>query len=65
MQHEFSPDPVTFLCILKACSNMGLINKGIEIHRKVSEEGFLRDNTLVVDMYAKCGALGEAVELFE
>jgi pentatricopeptide repeat protein len=69
MQRQFSPNSVTFLCILKACSNMGLIEKGIEIHRKVCEEGFLRNDILIgnatVDMYGKCGAPTKAQEVFD
>jgi pentatricopeptide repeat protein len=69
MQQEgFSPNSVTFLCILKACACIGAINKGKQIHKEIVRQGLLgKDaflgNTLV-DMYAKCGAFAKAVEVF-
>ncbi|KAH7364964.1 hypothetical protein KP509_18G001000 [Ceratopteris richardii] len=64
-----SPDPVTYVYILKACSSIGDVNKGEEIHNEVLEKGFLTGEILLinslVDMYAKCGALGKAQQVFE
>ena len=64
-----SPDAITFLCNLKACSNMGAIEKGHEIHINMEKRGLIRmdialGNTLV-DMYAKCGSLATAGQVFE
>ena len=69
MQKEgCSPNPVTFVCLLKACSNIRAAEKGREIHAVVVTEGLLKNNVIVgtalVDMYAKCGALGKAQESF-
>ncbi|KAI5064468.1 hypothetical protein GOP47_0021138 [Adiantum capillus-veneris] len=65
MQVEgFSPDVVTFTCLLKACSFAGAIEKGEKIHDEISKHGFLEKDvvlaTALVDMYAKCGALAKA-----
>ena len=70
MQNEgISPDPVTILCILKACSSIGAINKGKLIHDEIVNKGLLEKDvaigTALVDMYAKCGMLTKAQELLE
>ena len=64
----FSPDVVTFMCILKACGNIGAIDEGKQIHEKIrNKKGLLEKDimlaTSVVDMYAKCGALAKAQEV--
>jgi pentatricopeptide repeat protein len=62
------PDSGTFVCCLKACGSVGYLQKGQEIHVEVVIEGlendFLVGNSLV-DMYAKCGWLVEAHEIFD
>ncbi|KAH7277354.1 hypothetical protein KP509_39G046500 [Ceratopteris richardii] len=70
MQLEgFSPNEVTFLCVVKACGGMGAIRQGEEIHCEVERRGFLEHNTMLgtalVDMYAKSGAMSRAREVFE
>ena len=64
-----SPNVVTFICILKACGSTGAIAKGKEIHDEIVNRGFLlKDITIgtsLVDMYAKCGALGKAQQVLE
>jgi pentatricopeptide repeat protein len=65
----FSPTPTTFVCTLKACGNMGSMDLGREIHAEVAKKGLVKANVLVgttlVDMYAKCGALAQAQEVFD
>jgi pentatricopeptide repeat protein len=69
LQGGFSPNSVTFLCILNACSSLGSIGKGKEIHNDVLREGLLKKHSLLgnalVDMYAKCGLLIKAQEVFD
>ena len=64
-----SPDAMTFTCILKACGSMGAAETGKEIHADIVKEGLLvHDSVLgnaLVDMYAKCGALGMAQQVFD
>ncbi|KAI5065698.1 hypothetical protein GOP47_0020393 [Adiantum capillus-veneris] len=69
MQHEgISPDPVSLICILKACSSIGATMKAQEIHLEIERRGLLgRDlivgNTLI-NMYAKGGLLSLALHVF-
>jgi pentatricopeptide repeat protein len=70
MQHEgLPPDIVTIVCILAACASLGAVQKGKEIHADILKEGFLATNmmigTALVDMYAKCGELTKAEEVFD
>ncbi|KAH7405040.1 hypothetical protein KP509_15G054500 [Ceratopteris richardii] len=62
-----SPDVITFACALKACSSIGALEKGKEIHTEIVREGLFKKAKLgsaLVDMYAKCGALLKAQEVF-
>ena len=70
MQHEgLSPDSVTYTCMLKACGSLGALDKGEQIHEEIAKQGLLGNNivlgTALVDMYAKCSALGEAHRVLE
>ena len=64
-----SPDPVTFICILKACGRMRAIDKGKQIHNEIIKRGLLETNLMLgnglVDMYVKCGMLVKAQEALE
>ena len=65
MQHEgIFPDSVTFICVLKACGNIGAIKKGEYINEKIVERGMLKKDIVLgaalVDMYVKCGVLEKA-----
>jgi pentatricopeptide repeat protein len=69
MRHEgLSPNEVTLLCILKACSSVGAIDRGIEIHSQMVQEGLHEKHGTIgnalVDMYAKCGELERAHAVF-
>lgn len=65
----FSPSKVTFACILKACGNLGALEKGQEIHVQIARQCLLRNHTVIanalVGMYASCGALEKAQEVFD
>ncbi|KAI5062783.1 hypothetical protein GOP47_0023322 [Adiantum capillus-veneris] len=70
MKHVgFSPDAVTFSCVLYACASIKDIEKGKEIHEEISREGLLeKDNVLaaaLLDVYAKCGAFSLARQVFD
>ena len=63
------PDASTYICSLKACGNLGAAFKGLKIHADIATKWCLGvhivlDNTLI-DMYAKCGLLSVAQELFD
>ncbi|KAI5082556.1 hypothetical protein GOP47_0002299 [Adiantum capillus-veneris] len=63
-----APNDVTFVCGLKACGQIGALDRGRELHSMIAIEGFERDtfvgNTLV-DVYARCGMLLEARDVFD
>ncbi|KAH7421941.1 hypothetical protein KP509_13G082600 [Ceratopteris richardii] len=67
LQSGQEPDKITFLSILKACSNAGALIVGRSIHEQIIMSDVNLDlalgNTLV-DMYAKCGSLEEAENIF-
>ena len=69
MQEEgILADAITFIFILKACGIVGAIDKGKQIHEEIVNRNLLGKDailgTALVDMYAKCGALDKAQEVF-
>jgi pentatricopeptide repeat protein len=63
-----SPNRVTFICGLKACTSIGAIDKGIGIHAQIEKKGLERDTAIgntLVNMYARCGSPGQAREIFD
>ena len=70
-KEQISPDVITYTCILKACSSIGAIDKGEEIHTKLlSNHVFLHTenvvlSTALMDMYAKCGMLAKARKILD
>lgn len=69
MQLEgISPDLVTYIGCLRACSNMGALSKVQEIHMEMERQGFLENelagNTLL-DVYMKCGSYILAEQVFD
>eukprot|EP01018_Ginkgo_biloba_P026598 Gb_12372 [translate_table: standard] len=62
------PDPVTMVRVLSACADLGALQEGIWIHECIIRKGFESDvsvaNSLVV-MYAKCGSIAVARDLFD
>ena len=64
MQSEgLAHDSITFILILKACCNIGLVEQG-EIRRGFLENDIVLGITLV-HMYAKRGALEKAQQVLE
>ena len=63
------PNVVTFICILKACGIVRSLEIGQDIDAEVRRRGLLEKDVVLgnalVDMYAKCGALDKAREVFE
>ncbi|XP_057849489.2 putative pentatricopeptide repeat-containing protein At3g23330 [Cryptomeria japonica] len=61
------PDQFTFASILPACAKIRSLEQGINIHQSIMERGFLSDVVIanaLLDMYAKCGSIHKARELF-
>ncbi|KAH7434292.1 hypothetical protein KP509_06G009700 [Ceratopteris richardii] len=70
MQEDgFSPDALTFSCILKACGSLGAITKGSQIHEEIQRQGLLAGDamlgTALVHMYVKSGNLTKAQKVFD
>ncbi|XP_072962565.1 pentatricopeptide repeat-containing protein At5g08305 [Typha angustifolia] len=58
---------VTMVSVLCACAHLGALDKGRRIHQYLKENGFrmsLALSTSLIDMYAKCGAIHEALGVF-
>lgn len=65
---DIKPTDVTMLGLLSACALLGSLDLGKWIHEYVKENGFdeyVKVNTALIDMYAKCGSLEDAVSVFE
>ncbi|KAF4390796.1 pentatricopeptide repeat-containing protein At5g15300 [Cannabis sativa] len=63
------PDEVTMLSLLSACTGQGDLEIGQKIHSSILEKGsrnlsILLGNSLI-DMYAKCGNIQRALEVFD
>ncbi|KAJ7534725.1 hypothetical protein O6H91_12G000400 [Diphasiastrum complanatum] len=68
MQREgVQPSRVTFVVLLKACASIAALEQGKQLHSDIIKRGFGLDvivRSTLVDMYAKCGCLEDARELF-
>ncbi|XP_027334790.1 pentatricopeptide repeat-containing protein At2g22410, mitochondrial [Abrus precatorius] len=65
---EIEPDKVTMVSCLSACSQLGALDVGIWIHHYIERYNLPLDVTLgtaLVDMYAKCGNIAQAVQVFQ
>ncbi|KAJ7532326.1 hypothetical protein O6H91_14G083400 [Diphasiastrum complanatum] len=69
MQNEGTkPNSITFGSLLKACCSILSLDKGKYIHAQIIQSGLESDlfaGSALVDMYIKCGSLGEAREVFD
>ena len=69
LDEGISPDAVTFVCVLMACGSTGSLKVGQDIHAEVKEQNLLGKDmalgTTLLHMYAKCGVLNKAHEVFE
>ncbi|XP_057815415.2 pentatricopeptide repeat-containing protein At3g26782, mitochondrial [Cryptomeria japonica] len=64
----FKPNSTTFASILSACAKVGALEQGMDVHQSIIESGLLSDVLVVnalIDMYAKCGDICKARELFD
>lgn len=65
---DFKPDGVTVLSILQSCAQSNDLLFGMEVHRYVIENEIKMDISIcnaVIALYAKCGSLDYARELFK
>ncbi|URD96387.1 Pentatricopeptide repeat-containing protein [Musa troglodytarum] len=62
------PTDVTMLSLLSSCALLGALELGKWIHEYVRKNGFgsfVKVNTALIDMYAKCGSLEDAIGVFD
>ncbi|XP_072973075.1 pentatricopeptide repeat-containing protein At1g74630-like [Typha angustifolia] len=62
------PDEVTMVGVVAACAALGDLEVGARVHRYVDEQGFAWMVSLqnaLLDMYAKCGCLTMARQVFD
>ncbi|KAH7306855.1 hypothetical protein KP509_22G034400 [Ceratopteris richardii] len=67
--HGVIPNPITFVCVLKACTNTDDIANGQKVHAEIERRSLLDDDVFLgsalVDMYAKYGLLTFAQHIFD
>ncbi|GAB2248541.1 hypothetical protein Droror1_Dr00008423 [Drosera rotundifolia] len=62
------PTRSSFPCTIKACSALLELRAGRQVHQQVWVYGFEEDvfvSSALIDLYAKCGELGDAWEVFD
>eukprot|EP01018_Ginkgo_biloba_P015183 Gb_08062 [translate_table: standard] len=65
---EMKPDKYTFPIVLKVCANLSALQHGKEIHDYTIRTGFESDlfvGNALITMYAKCGCLDYARNVFD
>ncbi|EOY31480.1 Pentatricopeptide repeat (PPR) superfamily protein [Theobroma cacao] len=65
---KVGPNPVTLTSILSACAQLGALSLGKWVHGLVKSKSFdsnIYVSTALIDMYAKCGSIREARQLFD
>ncbi|XP_006656565.2 pentatricopeptide repeat-containing protein At1g08070, chloroplastic-like [Oryza brachyantha] len=62
------PDDATFVAVLGACAQLGALDTGRWLHAYMGRLGHSADGVIgnaLLDMYAKCGAVDQASEVFD
>lgn len=68
LSEDVKPDLVTIRSVLPACANLADLQQGKWIHDYVIQQGFHLDvvvGTALIDMYAKCGRIKTARQVFD
>ncbi|XP_042409636.1 pentatricopeptide repeat-containing protein At1g08070, chloroplastic-like [Zingiber officinale] len=64
---DVQPDGFTLVPVLNSCASLGALELGRWVHACLSRKGIEADGIIgnaLVDMYAKCGMIGPAMEVF-
>lgn len=65
---DVKPDAITLTSTLAACSQLAALERGRELHKYITEYRLTSNEVVMgalLDMYAKCGAVKEAVNVFD
>jgi pentatricopeptide repeat protein len=67
MHRKVWPNSVTFVQLLNACAGLGALEDGMRVHGQIIQRGcelevFVANS--LVDMYAKCGSMDNALKVF-
>eukprot|EP00268_Persea_americana_P065399 TRINITY_DN8727_c0_g1_i1.p1 TRINITY_DN8727_c0_g1~~TRINITY_DN8727_c0_g1_i1.p1 ORF type:complete len:609 (+),score=79.87 TRINITY_DN8727_c0_g1_i1:132-1958(+) len=65
---NLKPTDVTMLSVLSSCALLGALELGKWIHEYIKKHGldvYVKVSTALIDMYAKCGSLEDAIHVFE
>nr|GMD71313.1 pentatricopeptide repeat-containing protein At4g21065-like [Ipomoea batatas] len=68
IENGIEPNEVTVASVLRACADTGALNTGERIHSFVKEKSFSSNanvSTALIDMYAKCGCIDGALQVFD
>ncbi|XP_068658451.1 pentatricopeptide repeat-containing protein At3g56550-like [Aristolochia californica] len=61
------PDEFTVVSLVSCCAHLGALSFGVEMHKFAEENGFTVNvfvGNALIDMYAKCGSLERACQVF-
>lgn len=67
LDNDIQPDEMTLVSVISACSQLGNLRFGLWIESYITEHGIQLDDhlaTAFIDLYAKCGNIDKAYELF-
>eukprot|EP01018_Ginkgo_biloba_P017192 Gb_07106 [translate_table: standard] len=67
-QTDIQPTQFTFTSVLSACANLAALEQGREIHEDIIRCGFQFEVSVgnaLLHMYAKCGSINEARNMFD
>ena len=68
LSSDFNPDAVTLVSILSACTQLGDLQQGRNLHSYIRSSGICCDTILtnsLINMYAKCGDMAAAEVVFK
>ncbi|KAF8047595.1 hypothetical protein N665_2937s0004 [Sinapis alba] len=64
----FQPNHITFSAVLASCASLSFLEYGQQVHSLTYKTGFATDKcveSVLIDMYAKCGSVRDAIKVFE
>ncbi|XP_068653534.1 pentatricopeptide repeat-containing protein At5g66520-like [Aristolochia californica] len=69
LQHhpKVKPNEAIFVCVLSACAHLGALDQGRWVHAYIDKIQFRKSSNIctgLIDMYAKCGRIDSAKEIF-